>query len=127
MMQTAIPTYMQPSMATPTGQHMQISPTISEMQVSPTTSVTAPMKMTNHAVMIHNFAFVTETLTVKAGDKVTWTNQDAVAHSATADNGTFDTGVLQNEQSGSVTFTKVGVYTYHCVVHSSMHGTIIVE
>ena len=75
-------------------------------------------------VVIQNMAFSPSTLTIKVGDKVTWTNQDSVGHSATADDNSFDTGVLAQGQSGSVTFSKAGTYTYHCKVHTFMTGTI---
>ena len=80
-----------------------------------------------NAVTIQNYAFSPATITVKAGDKVTWTNEDSVGHSATADQAGFDTGVLQQGQSGSVTFAKAGTFTYHCSVHPDMKGTVIVQ
>jgi len=80
-----------------------------------------------NAVTIQNFAFSPATITIKAGEKVTWTNQDSIGHSATADNGSFDTGVLQQGQSGNVTFSKTGTFTYHCSVHPNMKATVIVQ
>lgn len=80
-----------------------------------------------NTITIQNMAFAPATLTIKAGDKVTWTNQDAVGHSATADDNSFDTGVLGQGQSGSITFSKAGTYTYHCSVHPYMKGTIVVQ
>ena len=79
------------------------------------------------SVTIKNFSFTPQTLTVKANEKVTWTNQDSVAHSATADDGSFDTDLLAPGASGSFTFTKKGTFTYHCSAHPSMKATIIVE
>lgn len=80
-----------------------------------------------NAVTIQNFAFSPATLTVKAGSSVVWTNNDSAGHSATADGGSFDTGVLSTGQSKSITFSKLGTFKYHCSVHPNMHGTIIVE
>jgi plastocyanin len=80
-----------------------------------------------NAVTIQNFAYSPATITVKVGDKITWTNQDSIGHSATADNGSFDTGVLQQGQSGSITFSKAGTFTYHCSVHPNMKATVIVQ
>lgn len=93
----------------------------STSQVSPTTNVNTT------AVTIQNMSFSPATLTVKVGDSVTWTNQDSVGHTATADDNSFDTGVIENGQSKSVAFNKAGTYTYHCTIHPSMHGTIIVQ
>lgn len=97
-----------------------------QMQVSPTTGAMQQTKGAT-AVTIQNYAFSPATLTVNVGDKVTWTNMDSAPHSATADNNSFDTGVLENGQSGSVTFTKAGTYTYHCSVHPMMKATVIVQ
>ncbi|MDP3941180.1 MAG: cupredoxin family copper-binding protein [bacterium] len=88
-----------------------------------TTGVTAA----TNTVTIQNFVYSPSTITVKVGDSVTWTNRDSVGHSATADDGSFDTGVLSQGQTGSVTFTKAGTYTYFCSVHPNMKGTVIVQ
>jgi len=109
--------HMQP--ATPTQMQTQ-----GQSQTSPTSG---PTVATKNAVTIQNFAFSPATLTVKVGDTVTWTNQDSAGHSATADDNSFDTGIIAQGQSGSNTFTKAGTYTYHCSVHPNMHGTIIVQ
>ena len=79
------------------------------------------------SVNIANFAYDPPTIKIKVGDTVTWTNKDNVGHSATADDGTWDTGVLQQGKSGSAKFSKAGVFTYHCSVHPNMHGTIVVQ
>ena len=82
---------------------------------------------TKNTVVIANYAYSPQTLNVHIGDTVTWTNQDSAGHSATADDGSFDTGVLSQGQSGTATFTKAGQYAYHCSVHPNMQGTIIVQ
>ena len=107
---------------------MQNIPTQTQGQAptSPTTGSTQATAGKN-AVTIQNFAFSPETLTVKVGDKITWTNQDSAGHSATADDNSFDTGVIGQGQSGSITFSKAGTYTYHCSVHPMMKGTIVVQ
>ena len=71
--------------------------------------------------------FTPSSLTVSVGDTVTWTNKDTMAHTATADNGTFDSGNLSPGETFSFTFDTAGTYTYKCNIHSSMTGTIIVE
>lgn len=98
-------------------------------QTSPTssTSPTSPAPAAKNSVEISNFAFSPATLTVKVGDTVTWTNKDSMGHSATANDNSFDTGILDQGKLGTVTFSKVGTYTYHCSVHPNMHGTIIVQ
>jgi len=78
-------------------------------------------------VEIKNFAFGPKTLTVKKGTTIIWTNQDSVGHTATSDDGSFDTGLLAKGESESVTFDKAGTFTYHCTPHPYMKATIIVE
>jgi plastocyanin len=92
---------------------------------------TAPSTGTQSAsqnnIEIKNFAYSPKTLTVKIGDTVTWTNQDSAPHSATADDKSFDTGLLSKGQSGSVTFKKAGTFTYFCSAHPNMKATITVQ
>jgi plastocyanin len=79
------------------------------------------------AVAISGFAFSPTTVTINVGDRVTWTNSDAVAHTATATGGAFDTGDIGQGQSASVRFTRAGTYAYYCTPHPSMTGTIRVR
>ena len=81
----------------------------------------------DHAVAISGSAFSPATVTVVVGDTVTWTNRDQISHTATADGGAFDTGALGNGESGTVTFATAGSFPYHCTIHPTMTGTIVVE
>ena len=110
------------------------SQTSNQMQNMHTSSSAAPSSSgssseatATNKVDIANFAFSPATIKVKVGDTVTWTNKDSVGHSATVDDGTWDTGVLPQGKSGSEKFTKAGTFTYHCSVHPNMHGTVIVQ
>jgi amicyanin len=85
-----------------------------------------PVRAANHAVAIAEFAFAPETLTITAGDTVTWTNEDAVIHTATGVNGAFDSGDLDQGESYSLTFTTPGTYDYLCTPHPMMTGRIVV-
>jgi len=78
-------------------------------------------------VTISGYAFSPATIRVKVGGTVTWTNQDPVAHTVTADGGSFDTKLISQGKSASVTFDKAGTYPYHCTPHPNMKGTVIVE
>ncbi len=75
---------------------------------------------------ISDYQFSPASLTVNAGDTVTWTNAGPTEHTATARNGSFDTGLLKKGQSASHTFTQPGTYAYICTIHPFMHGTIVV-
>ena len=79
------------------------------------------------SVAIADFAFAPKTLTINAGDRVRWTNSDTVAHTATAANGSFDTGLIDQGASASVRFTQAGTYRYTCTPHPTMTGTIRVR
>ncbi len=79
------------------------------------------------AVTIADFVFSPRTLTINVGDRVTWTNTDSVAHTATATSGAFDTGNIEPGDSASVRFTVPGTYRYTCTPHPTMTGTIRVR
>ncbi len=79
-----------------------------------------------HAVAIAGFAFSPQELTVTVGDTVTWTNTDAVAHTATSTAGAFDSGEIAQGASYSVTFTSPGTFDYVCTPHPSMTGRVVV-
>jgi plastocyanin len=77
-------------------------------------------------ISISTFAFPATT-TVSVGDTVTWHNTSGATHTATADGGSFATGSIADGASKSVTFSTAGSFAYHCSIHSSMTGTIIVQ
>ncbi len=79
------------------------------------------------SVSIANFAFDPATVTVNVGDSVTWTNQDSTAHTATAGDGSFDTGSIGAGQTATVTFDTAGTFAYVCSIHPQMSGTVVVE
>jgi plastocyanin len=87
---------------------------------------TRPAQADSGSVTIQNFAFNPSPLNVPVGSTVTWTNADGSAHTTTSDNGAWDSGALSNGAHFSFTFTQAGTYTYHCAIHSYMHGTIVV-
>jgi plastocyanin len=78
-------------------------------------------------VSISDYAFHPATITVEPGTKVTFTNHDQTAHTATSNRPAFDTGTVQPGHSATVTLKKPGTYTYYCQFHAFMHGTIVVK
>lgn len=81
------------------------------------------------AVAINNFAFGPKAVTVKVGMTVTWTNNDDVGHTVTADQESAEAPSSKTFNKGetySFKFTKAGTYTYHCQPHPYMHGTVVV-
>jgi len=78
------------------------------------------------SVKIMNSAFTPSRISVHAGTRVTFTNQDGTTHTVTADDGLFNSGDLATGQSFSFTFMSRGSFAYHCSIHLSMKGTVTV-
>lgn len=76
---------------------------------------------------IATFKFDPADVTVTAGTTVRWTNHDAIAHTVTADDNSWDSGLLATGTSWSHTFDKAGDFSYHCTPHPFMKGTIHVK
>jgi plastocyanin len=78
-------------------------------------------------IAIVDFAFDPPALDIATGTTVTWINQGAAPHTATAEDGSFDTGQLDAGQVGSHTFDQPGTFTYRCAFHPEMRGTVVVS
>ena len=78
------------------------------------------------AVDIVDFAFEPATLEIPVGTTVTWTNQGQAPHTATAEDGSFDSGPLDPGGTFSHTFEEPGTYAYFCGIHPDMRATIVV-
>jgi LPXTG-motif cell wall-anchored protein len=79
------------------------------------------------SVTIADFSFSPGSLTINQGDTVTWVNNGPTPHSATANNGSFDTGILKAGASASHTFGQAGTFSYYCQPHPYMKATIVVQ
>jgi LPXTG-motif cell wall-anchored protein len=98
-------------------------------QPAPAAQAATPAKpkaraATPGSVTIKDFAFGPGSITVNVGESVTWNNNGPSGHSATARDGSFDTGILAKGKSASHTFTKAGSFSYICRPHPFMHGTV---
>ena len=77
--------------------------------------------------------YTPSTATISAGGTVTFTNTDTAPHTSTSGSaangpdGVFDTSLIMMNASFDVTLADAGTYTYFCMVHPWMEGTIIVE
>jgi plastocyanin len=89
-------------------------------QAAPPTGVAARAEK----VEIVDFAYDPDPVTVQVGGKVTWLNQDSAPHTATAEDGSFDTGALEEGKLKSESFKQAGTYAYICEIHPDMHGTV---
>ncbi|MFA5188715.1 MAG: cupredoxin family copper-binding protein [Patescibacteria group bacterium] len=76
------------------------------------------------AIQIINFSFNPATLSIKVGDTVKWTNNEAVPHQIAGSG--FGSSTLYNGETYSNTFSQAGIYDYYCSIHPSMTGEIIV-
>lgn len=83
-----------------------------------------PAFAADHAVEIKGMKFNPASLAVAVGDTITFTNADAAPHTATADNGAFDTGRLSKGQSKQVTVAAAGDHAFKCMVHPMMKGSV---
>ncbi len=78
------------------------------------------------AVTIDNFSFAPQTLTVKAGTTVTWTNRDDMPHTVVSTARAFASEALDTDQAFTHTFAEAGTYDYFCSIHPRMTGRVVV-
>ena len=78
-------------------------------------------------VFITNSTYSPNPLTVKVGQYVNFKNNDAIVHSATFDNGTYESGDIPafSAHDVAVQMTTGGTFTFHCRLHGEK-GSIIV-
>ena len=93
---------------------------------TPTNTAAPDPAAQEHIVEIVDFAFSPDTLEIKAGDRVKFVNKDEVRHSATADDESFDTGLLGLDEEKTIEFPEAGEFSYYCLPHPAMRGTILV-
>lgn len=86
-----------------------------------------PAEAAGHTVTIKGHKFLPAQLTVAKGDTITFINEDSAPHTATANDGAFDTGRLSTGQRATVTVSAAGAHAYICKIHPSMKGTVTVH
>jgi plastocyanin len=76
-----------------------------------------------------NKAFAVTELKVKAGDTVSFKNNDPFAHNifSLSDTKSFDLGSYQQGQTRKVVFDKPGTVEVECALHPGMTMTILVQ
>jgi plastocyanin len=80
-----------------------------------------------NTIEIKDFAFNPQTITVKSGEKITWTNRDEEPHTIVSVEKQFKkSSALDTDQTFTITAGAPGTYTYFCSVHPKMTGTIVV-
>jgi plastocyanin len=79
-------------------------------------------------IVIKDFHFTPQTLTVKSGEKITWINRDEEPHTVVSVEKQFKKSApLDTDEVFSITAGAPGTYTYFCSVHPKMTGTIVIE
>ena len=109
------------------GQTPITSPQDSVVQLTNSTSITTVITIPQDADDLGTGAYSPNPASVSIGSTVTWDNIDSTPHTATADDGSFDTGIINGGSSGSIVVsTNSGVNTipYHCSVHPEMRGIL---
>ena len=82
---------------------------------------------TKNQIVIKDFHFTPQILTVKSGEKITWINRDEEPHTVVSVEKQFKKSVaLDTDQEFTITAGTPGTYTYFCSVHPKMTGTIVV-
>jgi len=86
-----------------------------------------PAKPVTHTVAIKGMKFTPATLTIKAGESVTWENGDQRDHTVVAADGSFASGNIGPGKDFTTAFAKPGKYEYTCNLHPRMRGVVIVQ
>lgn len=104
------------------------------MPPTPTASQTENDKTSGTAVTVTSSGYDPQSLTIKAGTKVIWTNKSGVA--VTVDSALHPThlvypplnlGQFEDGSSKELVFDKAGTYRYHNHLNPTQFGSIIVE
>ena len=91
--------------------------------VQPTPQPTGQV-LNNVNVTIQNFTFSPSVVNILQGGTVTWTNKDSTTHTVTFADGSSD---IVSGASFTKTFNDLGVIDYHCSIHPSMTGKVVVQ
>jgi plastocyanin len=78
-------------------------------------------------IIIDQFTFTPQRITVKAGTTVAWINDDDIPHTVASSTKIFKSKALDTQDQFSFTFTTPGDYEYFCSLHPHMTGAIVVE
>lgn len=81
----------------------------------------------NKAVEIKNVNFNPTTVNLLKGSTLVWTNDDAFAHTVTANDGSFDSGAIASGKTFSHRFDASGTFAYKCTIHPNMMATVTVS
>ena len=78
-------------------------------------------------IEIREFEFVPERPTVSPGDVVVWKNLDIVPHTATSEDDSWDSSLIEAGGTWEMVVTEDMVMAYYCRFHPSMIATLNLE
>jgi plastocyanin len=78
-------------------------------------------------VSIRDYRYAPARIEIEAGSAVEWINEDQAVHTASSDNGTWDSGAIPQGQRWRAVFHEPGLYPYHCGPHPFMRGVVVVR
>src|SRR5215467_8537670 len=79
----------------------------------------------NGQVIMKGIRFQPAELTVHPGETVEFKNEDIFAHTVTADDRSFNSGLIQPDSSWKMTIQKTGTIAYHCTPHPNMKAMLV--
>jgi len=101
-------------------------PTTATTESAPPTTTATAVPSGGNDVVIQNFLFAN--VVAKAGQVTIVDNKDPAPHTLTADDKSFDTGIIAANANGKFTAPSApGTYKIHCDVHPYMTGTLVVS
>lgn len=77
--------------------------------------------------LVQDFTFRPARIEIAAGTTVVWTNGGQMQHTVTAEDGSFESGLIEGGERRGVTFTRPGRYPFHCTPHPFMRGEVVVR
>ncbi|MEK6800627.1 MAG: cupredoxin domain-containing protein [Nanoarchaeota archaeon] len=81
-----------------------------------------------HIILISDSSFSPKEIKIKKDETVKWENEDSFVHTIISDLDSFPASTeLSKGESYTLTFESAGEHSYHCGIHPSMLGKIIVE
>ena len=99
----------------------------SSSPTTPSNTAGTPVSIVSGATSLTTTAYSPNPIVLAVGGTATWKNNDNVAHTATANDGTWDSGTIAAGASFSRTFTTAGSFPYKCTFHPGMVGTVTVQ
>ena len=82
------------------------------------------VEIDDHGPNQFSWGFQLPEVTIAVGDSITWVNNGQLPHSASAEDGSFDTNPLEPGASATIIFEQPGTFTYICKPHPWMRGTV---